>query len=521
MAASIPAEGEMQERVFAYLADPARHPDIRRIDTHGASVFLEGTRALKIKRAVRFPFLDYSTLERRKAACDEEIRISRPFAPQIYRRVVSITQGKDGSFEVDGGGTPVEYAIEMTRFDERQTFDHLAAAGPLDPALIDAAAVAIAVSHESAPLAVPEPWIGSISGIIEGNSAAFREAACFSAAAIDVLERASLNAFSRLRGLLEQRGISGFVRRCHGDLHLANIVLIDQKPVLFDAIEFDPLIASTDVLYDLAFAIMDFLKFDRKANANALLNRYLLVTPVKNLDGLASLPLFMSLRAAIRAHVMLARISRNARGKDEIMPSAQAYFDLARRLIHPSAPTLVAIGGLSGTGKSVLARALAPVFSPQPGAVVVRTDLLRKQYFRIKETERLPEAAYRVEVNEKIYETLLQRASRILAQGHSVVLDAVFAQPAERSAIAEVARKMGVRFSGFFLTADLVTRQRRVGRREADASDATPEIAGLQEKYDIGAVEWTNVDATGTPEQTLQKCLPQVTRAGVATTGVP
>jgi aminoglycoside phosphotransferase family enzyme/predicted kinase len=521
MATSIPTETDMQARVFVFLTDPAKHPDVHRIDTHGASVFLEGDRALKIKRAVRFPFLDYSTLEKRKAACDEEIRINRPFAPQIYRRVVPITQNNDGSLEIDGRGAPIEFAIEMTRFDERQTFDHLAASGPLDPALVAAVAEAIATSHGKAQLAPADPWIKSIPDIIAGNTAAFRKADCFPADAVDDLTQACLSAFSRLAGLLAQRGRQGYVRRCHGDLHLANIVLIDHQPVLFDAIEFDSLIASTDVLYDLAFAIMDFLKFGRPAAANALLNKYLLLTPIENLDALATLPLFMSLRSAIRAHVMLARINRNAMGKTEIMPSAQAYFALARRLIHPSAPTLAAIGGFSGTGKSVLARALAPAFAPQPGAVVVRTDVLRKQYFRIKETERLPEAAYRVEVNAKIYETLLQRASRILVQGHSVVVDAVFAQAAERKAIAEVARKLGVRFSGFFLTADLATRQRRVGRREADASDATPETAGLQEKYDIGALEWTKVDAAGTPEQTLQKCLPQVARLGATTTGVP
>jgi len=512
MATSIPAETDTQQRVFAFLTDPAKHPDVHRIDTHGASVFLEGGRALKIKRAVRFPFLDYSTLEKRKAACDEEIRINRPFAPQIYRRVVPITQSTDGSLEVDGPGAPVEFAVEMNRFDERRTFDHLAEAGPLDPALVDAVAEAVAASHRSAPLAPPEPWIHSIGGIIEGNTAAFREAACFPAGEVDDLEQASLSAISRLRGLLEQRGRQGNVRRCHGDLHLANIVLIGDLPVLFDAIEFDPVIASVDVLYDLAFAIMDFLRYDRPAAANALLNRYLGITSVDNLDALAALPLFLSLRSAIRAHVMLARISRNSRDRAEIMRSAQAYFELAQRTIQPSAPSLVAVGGLSGTGKSVLARALAPAVLPQPGAVVLRTDVLRKQHFRINQTDRLPEGAYRPEVTAKIYETLFQRASRILVQGHSVVVDAVFAHASERSSISEVARKLDVRFSGLFLVTDLATRQRRVGRREADASDATPEIAGLQEKYDIGAMDWTVVDASGTPEQTLEQCLPRVMR---------
>jgi len=507
MAASNPAEGDMQERVFAYLADPARHPGMRRIDTHGASVFLEGTRALKIKRAVRFPFLDYSTLEKRKTACEEEIRINRPFAPQIYHRVVPVTQGRDGSLEIGGGGTPVEYAIEMTRFDERLTLDHLAAAGELDASLVEAAAEAIAASHHIAPPAAADPWIRSIPGIIEGNANAFREFARFPAEEIEVLEAASLAAFSKIKGLLEQRGPQGFVRRCHGDLHLANIVLIDHQPVLFDAIEFDPLIASTDVLYDLAFAIMDLLKFGQIAAANALLNKYLALTPVENLDALAALPLFMSLRSAIRAHVMLERINRNAGTKAEILPSAQAYFALARQLIDPSPPILVAVGGLSGTGKTVLARALAPAVPPQPGAVVMRTDVLRKQYFGIRETERLSENSYRSEVNDKIYETLIERASRILAQGHSAMVDGVFARPAERSAIAEAARRLNVRFAGFFLTADLATRQQRVGRRERDASDATPEIARAQENFDLGAIDWTIVDAGGTPERTLQKCL--------------
>src|SRR5512143_1656367 len=125
MTDSTAADARMQENVFAFLTDPATHPHVRRIDTHAASVFLEGTRALKIKRAIRFPFLDYSTLEKRKAACDEEIKINRQFAPQIYHRVVPITQGCDGSLDVDGKGTPVEYAVEMRRFDERQTIDHL------------------------------------------------------------------------------------------------------------------------------------------------------------------------------------------------------------------------------------------------------------------------------------------------------------------------------------------------------------------------------------------------------------
>lgn len=506
MTDSTAADSRLQESVFAFLTDPATHPHVQRIDTHAASVFLEGNRALKIKRAIRFPFLDYSTLEKRKAACDEEIKINRQFAPQIYHRVVPITQGSDGSLEIDGKGEPVEYAVEMSRFDERQTIDHLAEAGPLDPGLVDAIAEAIAASHTIAPLAPAEPWINSIPGIIEGNTTAFREAACFPAGDIDDLRQASLSAFARIRGLLEQRGRQGYLRRCHGDLHLANIVLIDRKPVLFDAIEFDPVIASTDVLYDLAFPLMDLVRYGRLAAANALLNRYLALTASENLDALAALPLFMSLRSAIRAHVLLARLNRNARDNSDTMQSALAYFELARLTIAPKAPVLVAVGGLSGTGKSVLARALAPSVLPQPGAVVLRSDVLRKQLFKVHETDRLPESAYRPEITEQIYEILVQRAVRVLSQGHSVVVDAVFAHEAERNAIRDAARRLNVRFVGLFLVTDLPTRQSRVGRRERDASDATPDIAGLQENYNIGAVDWAVIDASGTPEQTLKQC---------------
>jgi uncharacterized protein len=503
MATSMTAD---QESVFAFLTDPATHPHVHRIDTHAASVFLDGDRALKFKRAVQFPFLDYSTLAKRKAACDEEIRINRPFAPQIYRRVVPITQGDDGSLDIDGIGTPIEYAIEMTRFDERQTLDHLAEAGPPDADLVDAIADAIAASHEMAPLAPAEPWINSISRFIEGNTAAFRAAACFPADDIDDLRQASLAALSSLRGLLEQRGRQGHVRRCHGDLHLANIVLIDHQPVLFDAIEFDATIASVDVLYDLAFPMMDFVRYGRQAAANALLNRYLRLTSSDNLDALAAFPLFLSLRAAIRANVLLARLGRDSSDKAEVMAATRAYFELARLAIHPPAPRLIAIGGLSGTGKSVLARALAPSVMPQPGAIVLRSDVLRKQLFQVNDTDPLPGSAYGREITEQIYQRLVQQAVQILSQGHSVVADAVFADEAERAAIHDAARRLPVGFTGFFLVADLATRQDRVGHRQRDASDATAEIAELQEKYAIGPLDWVVIDANGTPEQSLKAC---------------
>jgi uncharacterized protein len=506
MASPITDTSATQERIFAFLTDPVERSGVRRIDTHAASVFLEGNRALKIKRAVRFPFLDYSTLEKRKAACEEEIRINRPYAPQIYHRVVAITEDGDGSLRIGGDGTPIEYAVEMFRFDEDRTLDHLAKAGPLAPDLASHVADAISTSHAIPPRVEPNPWIAAIPALVDGNAEGLRRGGHFAATEIEELAKASFQAFARIRSLLEDRGRQGFVRRCHGDLHLGNIVLIGEQPVLFDAIEFSTVIASVDILYDLAFTLADLLRYEQSMAANVLLNRYLAKTPVENLDALAALPLFMSVRAAIRAQVLLAKLKRPHADQAGIIEDARGYFQLAQTLINPPAPKLIAIGGLSGTGKSVLARMLAPRVPPQPGAVVLRSDVVRKQLFQADETDRLPPSAYRPEVTERIYETLAQRARRVLAQGHSAIVDAVFARESERDALAEQAQACNVPLSAFFLVADLATREARIGDRRGDASDATQEVAALQEHYNIGNVGWTVVDASGSPEQTLERC---------------
>jgi uncharacterized protein len=501
MIPSIARASGSQETVFAFLMGLTTRPPVHRIDTHAASVFLAGPRALKVKRAVRFPFLDYSTLAKRKAACEAEISVNRRFAPQIYHRVVAITRDADGSLSIDGDGKPVEYAVEMARFDESQTIDHLSEAGVPDLDLVCSIADAIAVSHARAAPASVEPWIKSIPSLIAGNTDAFWTVALIRKDTIDELDGASRSAFLRVHKLLQQRGEEGFVRHCHGDLHLGNIVLIEHKPVLFDAIEFDPLIASIDVLYDLAFPIMEFLHYRHHAAANVLLNRYLTMTLDEN--ALAALPLFLSMRAAIRAKVLYDRLAQDGSDQATVAETAHAYFKLARQSINPPAPKLVAIGGLSGTGKSVLARALAPAIEPLPGAVVLRSDIVRKQRFQAGETHRLPASAYQPEVTKQVYEVLARRAGQILSQGHSVVVDAVFARQSERTAIRDVARALNIPFSGLFLVADIATKMRRVGQRKGDASDATPKIAQMQERYDVGTVDWALIDASGTPEQTL------------------
>ena len=496
-----------QSEVFAFLADPATHAGapVRRIDTHSAVVFLSGDRAFKIKRAVRYPFLDFSTPALRKAACEAELEINRVFAPGLYLRLIPITRERDGALRLAGLGESVEWALEMRRFDETKTLDHLADGNAIDIALADELARAAATTHARIPVVEGAPWIAALSTYIEQNDAAFRASPdLFDLAQTETLGGDSRTMLDRLRPLLAARSTQGLVRQGHGDLHLGNVVLIDGKPVLFDAIEFNPLIASGDVLYDLAFLLMDLVERDLGAAANVVLNRYLSETRrTSDLDALAALPLFMSLRAAIRANVTASR-ARIAEPADRQKARADAvrYFALACRLIRPPPPVLVGIGGLSGTGKSQLARALAHELAPAPGAVVLRSDVERKALAGRGESERLPAEAYTAESAERIYATLTEKAGRIIAAGHSVIVDAVFARPEERDALRGVAQTNRVAFHGLFLTTDVATRLARVGSRREDASDADETVARAQERYALGHNDWSSIDASGRPEHT-------------------
>jgi aminoglycoside phosphotransferase family enzyme/predicted kinase len=495
---------EAQKPVIDFLGDAGSHggAPVKRIDTHAALVFLAGDRALKIKRAVRFPFLDFSTLGKRRAACEAEIRVNRAFAPTIYRGVVPITRDSAGRLAVAGKGEPVEWAVEMRRFDESQTLDRLAESGRIDESLADQLGRTVAAAHRVAPTATNAHFTKTLKNIISQNETELAgEPDLLSLEDLRALAAATRDAFDRVRPLLQARERAGLVRRCHGDLHLGNVVLIENKPVLFDAIEFDERIATGDVLYDLAFLLMDLAERGLRPAANIVFNRYLIETQrIHDLDALAALPLFMSVRAAIRAKVTAAR-RKHSDARAQLSRDARSYAELARELLTPAKAKLVAIGGLSGTGKSLLARTLASEIMPMPGAVVLRSDIERKAMFGVAESQTLPKSAYSAEATAKVYATLAAKARRVVAAGHSAIVDAVFAQPGERADIAKAADS--AEFFGLFLTADLQSRLERVGARTADASDATAAVVQEQEKFELGRVTWARVDASGTPDETL------------------
>ena len=501
---------EDQSALITFLSRPGTYGpgvmSVERIDTHCAVVFLAGAYAYKLKRAVRFPYLDFSTAELRRKVCRAELRINRRTAPDLYRRVIPATRRHDGPLELDGDGEPVDWLLVMARFDQDTLFDRMAMDGKLTPALMAELADEIAAFHDGAPRRPEHGGRKGIAFVVESNAEAFAECDPGILAPGDAgrLTAESRAALDRLGPHLEARRAMGRVRRCHGDLHLRNIVLMDGRPTLFDAIEFSERLACIDVLYDVAFLIMDLVHRSLGGLANAALNRYLDHTG--DLSGLGALPLFLSVRAAVRAHVsaISAMSVEPGRTRDELAAEAGAYLTLAAAQLSPPPPRMLAVGGLSGSGKSTLDRARAPEIGAAPGAIVLRSDVLRKELMAVAPLVRLPQSAYRPEITERVYATLRNRARTVLAAGHGVVVDAVHSTPEERQALAAVARAVGARFDGLWLDAPADAMAARIAGRRADASDSTVAVMRQQIGYDLGTISWPRVEAGGDAAASLQ-----------------
>ena len=497
---------ESQEPVLRFLADPATHglsAPVGRIDTANAIVFLAGPDVYKVKRAVQYPYMDLSTLEKRRSACESEIAVNRDNAPSLYLGTVPIVAEGD-AFRIGGAGDAVEWAVHMRRFDEEATLDKVAERGELDEAIIDRLAAAIRRSHERAPRRDGAGTTQSLEIYIGQNDDAFAERpGLFPEPQARRLTQDMRAAFAIARPVLLRRGAEGFTRRCHGDLHLRNIALIDGEPVLFDAVEFSDAIASGDVLYDLAFLLMDLEERGLRRFANRLLNRYLAPEPPGAIDGLSALPLFLSLRAAIRAKVDAAGADRmEGPRRDEAFARARHYFDLACALIRYSAPRLVATGGLSGAGKSALASRIAPFLGRAPGALWLRSDVERKLMLGVPEHAPAPASAYAPEVTREVYRRIDEKARRGLQAGQAVLLDATFSAARERKAASAIAAELGVPFDGLFLDASVGTRVARVSGRRADASDADAEVARRQRAEPLAERGWRALDAEGSLDET-------------------
>lgn len=477
----------------------------RRIDTHAAYIFLAGDRAWKMKRAVRFPYLDFSTVEQRHAALSAELELNRRSAPELYLAIHPLCRSESGAFRIGEGAEVVDWLLEMRRFPDDALLEQLAERDGIDDELVMRLADRIAAFHAAAATG-ESGGHAMIAAVIRGNEESLaRHGDLFSKTEVGWLIKRQSDIGKQWSGLLDARAGRGRVRHGHGDLHLANIAVIDGEPVLFDCLEFDKALATTDVLYDLAFLIMDLWDRGMRRQANGLLNRYLDVSPDDE-DGLPLLPLFLSVRATIRAHALAAQAASTVES-GPVIERARGYFSLATGLLADGdRARLVAIGGLSGSGKSTIARIVGGEVGRAPGARIVRSDVLRKRLAGLPPEQPLKTVAYSKTASEAVYRAMSELAAVALGAGQSAIADAVFAKRAERDAIGDTAVRSAATFVGIWLEAPSTTLRTRIDKRSNDASDADLAVARLQEGYDIGDLgNWHHVGATGEREEVAER----------------
>ncbi len=505
----------MQEEIFRFLNEPAAYPGdvgaVERLDTHGAVIFLAGDFAYKVKRSVKLGYLDYSTLPKRHDMCQREVEINRLTAPDIYIDVVPVVRTADGQLALGGqgeNGSPVEWLVRMRRFDQDALFSHIAKTGGLSNERVHLLADRIAEFHREAAAEETSQGYRKMARIIDSLGHSF-------AGAPEVLTGEAAQAYvsnlhraaEEKKPLLVDRGQKRYIRRCHGDMHLQNIVLINEIPTLFDAIEFDDDIATIDILYDLAFLLMDLRFHGLEAQACHLLNEYLRsLGDEENLSGLGLLPLFFSCRAAIRAMVGIDRLPyadpESAAGN---VSEIREYFAVAQEFLKPPDPVLLLVGGISGTGKSTLARALSPQILPAPGAVHLRSDVERKTLFGVAPEVKLGPECYAEKYSTEVYNRLFDKAARILDAGHSVIVDAVFLSPEHRRQFSRLTKNRPIDCKTLWLQARKDKLLERVAARQFDASDADTEVVESQLMVKTEPDDWTTVDAGGDPDAVLKR----------------
>ena len=493
-----------QSEVVEFLSDPSTHGSdapVEVITTHSAHVFLAGEVAYKIKRAVKYNYLDFSAPSVRRDIIRHEHALNTPAAPQIYDRVVAITREPSGKLALDGPGDPIEYALRMHRFPREAELSSIADAGNLTNKIAEQLGAAAGRYHASAEMRSDDGAI-LIREIIDELREAFSDmGATLGSDRLSAYFERTEQVYESVATLLTDRTDQGFVRRCHGDLHLKNIVMMDGAPVPFDALEFDERLGTCDIFYDLAFLIMDLRHRHLREQANVVLGSYLRATG--DFAGLAALPLFLSIRAAIRSMVAVQTMSGSV--SEEIAHDARTYLDQAVRYLSPAPPRLVAIGGVSGTGKTTVAGRIAPILGPAPGAVHLRSDLERKALFGVDPLVKLPDDAYRPDVNQKVYARLLGHAEDILRAGHAVIVDATFLSEQQAAAFRALADRAAAPIDGIWLSADPDILARRVAGRSGDASDADVAVLRSQLERQRKPPSWEDVDASGDVETVVAR----------------
>jgi aminoglycoside phosphotransferase family enzyme/predicted kinase len=485
------------EQLIVSLQRPEVWPDtpsnVRVIETHISWVLLMSEFAWKIKKPVKFDFLDFSTLERRKYFCEEELRLNRRTAPELYLDVVPIC-GDATAPVIGGDGEPIEYAVKMRRFEDERLLSRMVNEGRFKASQIDALAEHIATFHASLPGISEELPYGRADRIrhdaIDNFRTIERLAVGDEAQTAEVrhLHPWTQTAAERLADTFEQRRAGGFVRECHGDLHLGNIVELDSGPCLFDCIEFNAGFRWSDVISEIAFLVMDLEEHGEPKLARRLLNRYLERTG--DYAGLAVLRFYLVYRAMVRAKVDAIRLGDSpqlASQRRLLRREFGTYLAVADHDSEVSPPSLIIMHGLSGSGKSHVAGQIVE----NSAAIRIRSDVERKRLFGLDETERVEGAAaaelYSPAASERTYGRLAELARTIIESGFPAVVDAAFLARDEREQFRRLAGDLQVPFLIVACSApESALLERVIAREQAgrDASDAGASVLRQQLQRD-------------------------------------
>ncbi len=466
---------------------PFPHPadDVQLLETHISSVLLAGDYAYKIKKPLDFGFLNFLKLEDREHFCEEEIRLNRRLAPQIYLEAVPIT----GSIEqprIGGEGEAIEYAVKMRRFDQEQLLDKVLAAGKLDNDIIDSIADIVAEFHANAAVAGEETDLGSAESVYAPVAQNFEQIRPLLSDntqldQLDRLEAWSEAAYFKLKPLLQQRKAGGFIRESHGDMHLGNITLVDGKVVIFDGIEFNDEFRWIDVISEMAFLTMDLTDRGQPGMAQRLMNRYLENTG--DYEGLQLLRFYQVYRALVRAKIAGFRLAQELSEEERkaVTAAYQSYSDLAESFTRETNPFIVLMRGVSASGKSWLGQRLLE----KTGAYRIRSDRERKRLFADQHstTSELNQGLYSSETTEKTYARLLELTQLITAAGYPVIVDATFLKQQQIAPFATLATNAAIPLSVVTTSADnavLEERLRQRAKEKDNISDADRKVLDYQ-----------------------------------------
>jgi hypothetical protein len=489
---------QMQQPEF--YPHPVTQP-IQLLQTHVSYVFLTGDYAYKVKKPVNFGFLDFSTLEKRQHFCQEELRLNQRGAADLYLDVLPITQIGD-RVQLGGSGTVVEYTVKMRQFPQSALFTEIYDRGELTTELLERLAAELARFHRRAETSDYIRTFGTVEQIRLAIDENYEQTKHYvggpqTPQQLDETRHYTDRLFSEQRALFDSRIKHNWIRECHGDVHLRNIALWQDKILLFDCIEFNEPFRFVDTMFDVAYIVMDLDARDRQDLSNRFLNAY--IEQMGDWEGLQVLPLYLSRQSYVRAKVtsfLLDDPSIPESVKQESSQTAARYYHLAWNYTRPKQGRIILMAGLSGSGKSTVARMLASQFN----GIQIRSDAVRKHLAGVPLTEPGDAALYSPDMTQRVYDRLLTLGLTLANQGYTVILDAKYDRQALRQAIRSQAEEHQLSCHMVYCTAPLEVRQQWLQARAGDVSDATVDLLSKQYMEPFTDAEHSDVTILNTTE---------------------